>query len=38
MTIPFEFGSDHHCGIKRDSGSLDWREGEQGSFDEGKEG
>jgi hypothetical protein len=21
VTVPFEFGSDHHCGIKRDLGS-----------------
>jgi hypothetical protein len=37
VTIPFEFGSDHHCGIKRDPGSLDQRVGEQGSSDEGEE-
>jgi hypothetical protein len=34
VTIPFEFGSDCHCGIKRESGSLDQRAGEQGSPDE----
>jgi hypothetical protein len=37
MTIPFKFGSDHHCGIERDPRSLDQRRGEQGSFDESKE-
>jgi hypothetical protein len=31
VTVPFEFGSDRHCGIKRDPGSLDRRAGEQGS-------
>jgi hypothetical protein len=36
MTIPFEFGSDHLCGIKRDPRSLDQRVGEQGPFDEGE--
>ena len=36
MTVLFEFGSDRHCGIKRDPGSLDQREGEQGSSDEGE--
>jgi hypothetical protein len=36
VTIPFKFGSDRHCGIKRDPGSLDQRVGEQGSFDEGE--
>jgi hypothetical protein len=34
VTIPFEFRKDFHCGIKKDLGSLDWRVGEQGSFDE----
>jgi hypothetical protein len=34
MTILFEFGSDLHCGIKRDPRSLDQRVGEKGSFDE----
>jgi hypothetical protein len=34
VTILFEFGSDRHCGIKRDPGSLDRRAGEQGSSDE----
>jgi hypothetical protein len=34
MTVPFEFRSDRHCGIKRDPGSLDQRAGEQGSSDE----
>jgi hypothetical protein len=37
MIAPFEFRSDCHCGIKRDMGSLDRREGEQGSSDEGEE-
>jgi hypothetical protein len=37
MIVPFEFGSDHHCGIKRDLGSLDWRVGEQGLSDESEE-
>jgi hypothetical protein len=36
VTVPFEFGSDHHCRIRRDPGSLDQRIGEQGSFDEKK--
>jgi hypothetical protein len=31
VTIPFEFRSDRHGGIKRDLGSLDRRAGEQGS-------
>jgi hypothetical protein len=37
VTVPFEFRSDRHCGIKRDPGSLDRRAGEQGSSDEGEE-
>jgi len=36
MTIPFEFGSNDHSGIKRDLGSLDQRAGEQGLSDEGE--
>jgi hypothetical protein len=35
VTVPFEFGSDRHCGIKRDPVLLDRRAGEQESFDEG---
>jgi hypothetical protein len=34
MTIPFEFGSNHHYNIRNDLGSLDRRIGEQGSSDE----
>jgi hypothetical protein len=34
VTVPFEFRSDHHHGIKRDSRSLDRRAGEKGSSDE----
>jgi hypothetical protein len=34
LTVPFEFGSDLHCRIGRDPGSLDRRIGEQGSSDE----
>jgi hypothetical protein len=34
MTVPFELGSNHHCGIKNDIGSWDQREGEKGSSDE----
>jgi hypothetical protein len=37
VTVPFEFRSDRHCGIKRDPGSLDHRVGEQGSSDESEE-
>jgi hypothetical protein len=37
VTVSFKFRSDHHCGIKRDPGSLDQRVGEQGSFVEGEE-
>jgi hypothetical protein len=37
VTVPFEFGSDRHCGIKRDLGLLDQRVGEQGPSDEGEE-
>jgi hypothetical protein len=36
VTIPFEFGSDRHYGIKRDMRSLDRREGEKGPSNEGK--
>jgi hypothetical protein len=33
MTIPFEFGSDHHCRIMRYPGLLDQSIGENGSYD-----
>jgi hypothetical protein len=36
VTVPFEFGSDRHCRIRRDLGSLDQRTSEQGSSDENK--
>jgi hypothetical protein len=36
LIVPFKFGSDHHCGTKRDLRSLDWRESEKGSSDEGE--
>jgi hypothetical protein len=37
VTVLFEFRSDRHCGIKRYSGSLDRRGGEQWSSDESEE-
>jgi hypothetical protein len=33
VTVPFEFGSDRHCRIRRDLGSLDRRTGESGPPD-----
>jgi hypothetical protein len=36
VTIPFEFGSDHHHGIKRDLDRWIGRAGEQGLSDEGE--
>jgi hypothetical protein len=34
VTVFFEFGSDRHCVIRRDLGSLDQRAGEKGSSNE----
>jgi hypothetical protein len=37
VIVPLKLKSNHHGGIKRDLGSLDRREVEQGSSDEGEE-